>query len=70
MVKRNQDYELLASPRSTSPQDFIIFGAPLAVEYSAPSLFVAGPTSEMSQYQNAGQWYYNTDDGRLYTYIP
>ena len=72
MVKRNKRYDLVASPRVSPvvPEGVIIFGAPLAVEYPAPTLFVVGPQSEMSQYQNAGQIYYNTDDGHIYMWIP
>lgn len=74
MVKRNKKHGLVARPRvnplAAVPEGVIIFGAPLAVEYPAPTLFVVGPTIEMSQYTNAGQLYYNTDDNRIYMYIP
>jgi hypothetical protein len=49
-----------------------IFGAPLAVEYSAPTEFVVGPLSERDQFENPGQFYI-VDDGpehQIYIFIP
>lgn len=71
MVSPNNivDKELKAR-RIVLPQGVNIFGAPNAVEYPAPTIFVVGPSNEMDQYEDAGQLYFDTDNNALFMYIP